>query len=326
VSSELLAYALGFAVFALTAQTSHFERSRQPTIPVDLIHQLQKLREELPADAVVWSTWTYGYLITDVVGVATFDDGEAPDSVIDQLMSRAITSRNPKQLVEITSFIANHGRAGLQQALGKSADYPALLNLIGAAQRPVDRPVYLLFVEQMLNEFPSRLSKGRWDFVQLTGGAQDGYDIRTCRPIDKAREVLRCSAGGKADLSFDRVRGLVDGRPQLIRSLEIQGGSVRSEREFRADAPLVAQILDYPFGWAVVQFVSVDVFESVFNQMYVLGRFDRELFSEVYAHYPEARVFRMIAPESEPRRLGRSDPSSAAAGEGSVETWVRQLP
>lgn len=300
VSGELLVYALGFAVFALTAQTNHFERSREPTIPVGLIHQLQKLREELPADAVVWSTWTYGYLIADVAGVATFDDGGDPDSVIDQLMSRAITSRNPRELIEITSFIANHGRAGIQQVLRRSADYPALLNLIGAAQRPVDRPVYVLFVQQMLKEFPDRFSKGRWDFVRLTGGAQDGYDIRICRPIDEAREVLRCSAEGKADLSFDWIRGLVDGHPQLTRSLEILGGSVRSEREFRADAPLVAQILGYQPGGIVVQFVSVDVFESVFNQMYVLGRFDRELFSEVYAHYPAARVFRVIAPESEP--------------------------
>ena len=66
-----------------------------------MIASLQRLAGELPPGSAVLANWGAGYLIQDVAGAATLNDGEAPDPLVHYLFARAIASSDPLELRRI---------------------------------------------------------------------------------------------------------------------------------------------------------------------------------------------------------------------------------
>jgi len=292
--AELLAYVVAFALVGFNLDRSSYHSTSRPAIHRDFLAGLLELKAKLPAGAAIWSSWTYGYAIADVARAATFDDPMSPDPVVAQLWSRSMTSSDPRELAEIVSFIANRGRRGLERAVAAAHTYPELLSSISAAYEPVRGDIYLLFTERMLKrEYTEYHYKGQWDFEKRVG-TRVGYDVRRCQQT--AADVMVCSRTGEPDAVLDLVHGLVSGRFPLQKAVTIENGEVTSSIDYSHESNLIIQLLaGSETGSYTAHFINPVVYRSNFNQMYVLGRFDAKLFTEVVERYPGARAFRLTA-------------------------------
>jgi hypothetical protein len=292
---ELLAYALSLALLLATIGHSAFDRRPTPSVDSELVASLQAVRRVLPPNAVIASTWSYGYAITDLTDAATFDDGRDPDDRVQQLLARGWTSENPEQLADILRFLASAGRAELAALADSSATYPELLRGISerANRDPIETArVHVLFLEPMLQrEFSAYYYKGFWDFEKQQS-SYDGFEVSRCRR--KAEEIFRCaSKSGRYEVDLET--GLVNGQPLLRRVVRTQDGEVVEERSHNEKAAVSFESLEGSDADTLTGLlVREPVYRSNFNQMFVLGRIDPELFSERLNAFPEARLFEFV--------------------------------
>jgi dolichyl-diphosphooligosaccharide--protein glycosyltransferase len=269
-------YAAGLLFTVLILDHTALSRTPRPRIEVDLVASLQDLAERAPPDAAVAHTWGHGYLVTAVTGLATFNDGENPDPVVEQLIARAITSSDPRELYDIVAFLATEGRSGVDRVLDETGSHGALLQHIARASAPLPSPLIVLFTEKMTHEFSLYSRKGRWDFGSGQG-PDDRYEFRSCRRSQDGRFVC---TGGSED------------RP-VWKFLRVRGGAVVEERRESADIGAAFQLVELSIDVASLLVVDPVVYASNFNQMFVLGRYDPELFEPIHDDFPVARAWRL---------------------------------
>ena len=78
----------------------------------------------------------------------------------------------------------------------------------------------------------------------------------------------------------------------------VEGGRSVRQRDYADhsdNAQLTMEIILSGGRVAGIYLLDETAFQSNLNQMFVLGRFDRELFEEAYIEFPYARVFRVRA-------------------------------
>jgi dolichyl-diphosphooligosaccharide--protein glycosyltransferase len=297
---ELLIYALAFALVASNLHLSAYHSKQRSWMPPDLLASLFDLRVVLPPGAAVWTSWSFGYAIADVARASIFDDAGEPDAVIAQLMSRSMVTDDPMELAEIVSFVANRGRRGLEGLLSQSTSYAELLEQVARAYEPVRGEVYLLFTERMIREYAHYHYKGNWDFAAREGTV-DGYEVRRCQ--NALPDVMVCVKAGQPNAEIDLKLGLIAERFFARKILFIEDGKVAAEIDYPHEEGFFVQVIDArddaPYS---VLFLHEPAFRSNFNQMFVLGRFDPDLYTEVYSAVPTARAFRLnpvARPDSE---------------------------
>ena len=277
-----------------------FALAPRPSVPVRLVAGLQRLAPSLPPDAAVFASWGAGYLITDVTGAATLNDGEAPDPLVHYLFTRAIASSDPQELRRIVELLSTLGRSGLHAALDGATDratdpQAALETLLHREARTAGN-VVLLLTERDVVAFPSFFRTGRWRFAEATG-PEDAYYTRTCRRSGRRR--LRCDTESGEDLVIDLELGRLGDGQRLRRVIELRDGRVVRETDHsptaRYSLELVAGEADGAF---TAYLVSERVFRSNFNQLFFLARSDPEDLEELAGTPPVLRAFRIRATES----------------------------
>ena len=281
----------GLAVgILLLPGTAAFDEPR-PRIDAALLESLQVLREKAPAGAVAVAPWNHGYLLMDVTGLATFNDGRAPmDPVVEQLLSMAFVSPFPSGLPTLTTYLASRSRADLYSALERVGGQRALLAEIGSREVHGGHPIVVVFTERQLRQFSHVLRKATWDFERRRG-SEGGYDVRQCTPEPPA--AWRCGKEGRPVVRVDAAQGSVDGRPVATRWVRVRGGVVVEEREFARPAGVVLQLVESSTGPPhTLHVLDPLVFTSNFNQMFVLGRHDPKRFELLVDRPPHLRAYR----------------------------------
>ena len=105
----------------------------------------------------------------------------------------------------------------------------------------------------------------------------------------KRKGILSCG-----DISIDLNQGLINGTRPLKRALYILEGDVLREKYYPAEEGLSLEILLVDEKrFFRIYLMSNDVFESNFNQMYLLGAYDKNLYEETYNAFPHSRLFKM---------------------------------
>lgn len=278
---------------ALLLDHTGFAIAPEPSVPVRMIASLQRLAKTLPAEPAVLAAWGRGYLLSDVTGAASLNDGEAPDPLVHYLFARAIASPDPRELQRIVAVLSTFGRRDLHAAIDGSSDPQAALDALLQRDAATAGNVVLLLTEKDVPPFAKYFRIGHWRF-DAGRGPVDGFDARECAPGGEQR--LRCTKPGRPEIEVDLAKGSVDGRPLLRRILELRDGVVVRESEHAPAAALSLQLVPRdPDGAFTGYFVSERVFQSNFNQLYLLGRFDPALFEEIHRDVPVARAFRVRA-------------------------------
>ena len=95
--------------------------------------------------------------------------------------------------------------------------------------------------------------------------------------------------GAKIDLKVGKVNNQV----ALKRVLFIRDGQVIREQKFSHAQGYTLQLLVSGQRIVEVQLIDEVVFSSNYNQMFLLGRYDEELFEETYNAFPFSRLYKV---------------------------------
>ena len=146
-------------------------------------------------------------------------------------------------------------------------------------------PIYLFFTADMTGKYGAISKLGSWDIV--SGGSKTrGYNFLTCYKITNFEIDCR---GAKIDLKAGKINKHVN----LKRVVFIRNGKVIREQEFRSVKGHSLQLILVGDRIMEVQLLDEQVFQSNYNQMFLLGRYNEEFFEESYNAFPFSRLFRV---------------------------------
>jgi dolichyl-diphosphooligosaccharide--protein glycosyltransferase len=252
-----------------------------PSIHTGLYATFLEVKKRVPEDAALLTWWDYGYAITDATGLATFHDGSAQFSPKTYFIARGLISADPEELYYITQFLATEGKRGIAE---NNTSPEALLAAVRNPQHKPWDPIYLFFTADMTGKYGAISKLGSWDIVK--GGSKPrGYQNLACNKI--TNEEMNCR-GAKIDLKAGKINNQV----RLKRTVFIRDGQVLREQKFGHAQGYSLQLLVAGQRIVEVQLIDDVVFRSNYNQMFLLGKYDRELFEETYNAFPFSRLYR----------------------------------
>jgi dolichyl-diphosphooligosaccharide--protein glycosyltransferase len=253
-----------------------------PSIHTGLYATFLEVKKRVPEDAALLTWWDYGYAITDATGLATFHDGGHQQTPKTYFIARGLISADPKELYDITQYLATEGNRGIAE---NNTSPEALLAAVRNPQQKPWDPIYLFFTADMTGKYGSISKLGSWDIVN--GGSKPrGYQNLNCNKITNAEMNCR---GAKIDLKA----GAINKGIPLKRMVFIRDGKVLREQKFGHAQGHTLQLLVVGKKIVEVQLIDEVVFRSNYNQMFLLGRYEGELFEETYNAFPFSRLFRV---------------------------------
>lgn len=283
IHESLLALA-ALAVFWLVLPATAVSHIPGAKIDAKIYSGLVKLKGLLPEGARVFNYWNFGYLITDTVGRATYNDGGMPGSTKTYFMSHAYSATSPRELYNIASFLDRRGDQGLTEVSERHPDFAnAVRAVAGDATAPPDG-IHIAFTGNMLDQFPSINFLGAWDF-EKNAGDQRGYNVLECGGSNQG--ILKCKEG-----TFDMNKGTLNGQPLLAMTIAVEKGREKQRIPVR-DQGYVLELLLEEGRISKVILLTSRGYLSNFNQMFILGRYDGSLFEPIYDAFPALRVYRM---------------------------------
>ena len=259
---------LGMAVFfwLISGQTA-ISFVPGPSIHTGLYATFLELKKRVPEDAALLTWWDYGYAITDATGLATFHDGGDQQSPKTYFIARGLISHDPEELYNITQYIATEGKRGIDE--NKNSPESLLEAVRKPQQNPWD-PIYLFFTADMTGKYGAISKLGSWDIVN--GGSKPrGYQNLACNKITNVEMNCR---GAKIDLKAGKINNQVP----LKRMVFIRDGKVLREQEFGHAQGYTLQLLVAGQRIVEVQLIDEVVFQSNYNQMFLLGRYREDLY------------------------------------------------
>ena len=251
-----------------------------PSIHTGIYATFMEVKKQVPENAALLTWWDYGYAITDATGLATFHDGGSQQSPKTYFIARGLISSDPDELHDITQFLATEGNRGIAE---NNTSPEALLQAVrNPKQKPWD-PIYLFFTADMTGKFGAISKLGSWDIVN--GGSKPrGYQNLACSKITS--DEIKCRGA-----NIDLINGKINNQVALKRLVFIRDGNILREQNFGHAQGHTLQLLVSGKRIVEVQIIDEMVFRSNYNQMFLLGRYRKDLFEESYNAFPFSRLF-----------------------------------
>ena len=262
-----------------------------PAVDAQTTRSILNLNTRLPENSAMFTPfWEYGYALMEIGDFATYHDGGLQGGMRTTLASLASMSPEQGDMVSLLAYLEDEGFHKLSATIRREKlTAKQMLELVFDYPQPFNgENVYVLYQEPMLWKTLALARFGNWDFERRKSEASDYYDL-PCFSIEN--NIMHCS-DGTVDLS----RGLMnDGRIDipLKEALFVNNGYVAKKIDYQHDAEYHLQVLMYEGKIFRVLVAGERLFNSNFNQQYLLGNFDRNAFEEVYNDFPVARVFKV---------------------------------
>jgi len=256
-----------------------------PTLSSKTISSVAGVGDRLPGATPVLGWWDYGYALQGVGGLATYQDGSY-HGVETYVIAKALSATRQDELYAATAYLTNEGATGLRAALDVAEAPRTLLADVGRYSGPLQRDdVHLLFLEAMIPKYAAIHYLGTWDFGRARG-TPDGYERIRCARWEN--DQLHC-----AGMVIDTRTGNARDDLSLERLVVIRDGRVLFENGYPNDTDVFLQVLTNERGAFDFYLLTQRVYESNFNQMYFLGRYDDSRFELVDSTFPAMRLFRL---------------------------------
>jgi len=253
-----------------------------PSIHPRLYATFFEVKKRVSEDAALLTWWDYGYAITDATGLATFHDGGSQTSPKTYFIARGLISHDQDELFDITQYLATEGNPGISK---NNTSPQALMQAVrNPTQKPWD-PIYLFFTADMTAKYGAISKLGSWD-IEKGGSKPRTYQNLACNKITKQEMSCR---GAKIDLKA----GFINNKLALRRLIFIRNGHVLREQKFGHNQGFTIQLIVAGNNIVEVQLIDETVFSSNYNQMFLLGRYRKDLFEETYNAFPISRLYRM---------------------------------
>jgi len=253
-----------------------------PSIHPRVYATFLEIKERVPENSALLTWWDYGYAITDATGLATFHDGGSQTSPKTYFIARGLISPKPEELYYITQYLATEGNRGIFE--NNTSPENLIQALLSPEHKPWD-PIYLFFTADMTGKYGAISKLGSWD-IGKGGSHPRVYQNLACNKITK--KEMNCR-GAKIDLKV----GFINNRLALRRVVFIRNGQVMQEQKFGHTQGFTLQLIVVGKNIVEVQLIDEAVFSSNYNQMFLLGRYRKDLFEENYNAFPFSRLYRI---------------------------------
>ena len=240
------------------------------------------VKNRVPKDSALLTWWDYGFAITDATDLATFHDGSAQFSPKTYFIAKSLISSDPNELYDIVQYLATESNLGIEK---NNTSPEALLK---AVLNPVHKPwnpIYLFFTADMTGKFGAISKLGSWD-IEKGGSKPRVYQNLACNKITK--EEMSCR-GAKINVKD----GFINNQLPLRRLIFIRNGKVLREKKFSHSNGFTLQLIIVDKNIVEVQLIDEAVFRSNYNQMFLLGGYQKDLFEETYNAFPFSRLYRV---------------------------------
>ncbi|WP_162148574.1 STT3 domain-containing protein [Desulfuromonas sp. TF] len=293
----LVGIALMFTLFFSTSAYTGYSFNVAPILKASTTRALLDIERIVPRHSAMFTPfWEFGYPLMNIGEFATYHDGGTQGGIRTTLAAKAMTSTDQKEMVSLLAYLEENGFVPLTQSIWQdklSAD--KMLELV--FDYPGDfrgENVHILYLEDMIWKFPSISVLGTWDFDRQQSSPMD-YVQLNC--FSMADNVMKCMDG-----TIDLNRGFMnDGTVDipLRGALFVNNGYVVSERRYGTREGYYLQVLMKNNRTFMILVADERLFRTNFNQQFLLGRYDRRYFEEVYNNYPVARVLKVRKAKSD---------------------------
>ncbi len=281
----LVSCVAGFAMFFVLSGSTAYSYIPGPSIPGDLYSGFKIMKRIMPKGSAIYSWWDFGYAYMDVAERATFHDGGVHGGWITYLIARSIVKPSQEDLYRTISLL-DHGNLKKITTLGKDKkNLNDILVLLNSYNKKVkNKNIYVVYTRDMIGKFGAMNFIGNWDFMRKKG-FYDGFGEIRCSGY--ANGILMC---GRYRINIKN--GLLN-KTNLNRLVVINNGKVIENMEVDNRAKYFAEILMINNRIFKVYILDKNVYYSNFNQMYLLGNYNKKLFKEVLNYFPTVRIFKV---------------------------------
>jgi dolichyl-diphosphooligosaccharide--protein glycosyltransferase len=253
-----------------------------PSISANIMSSFIDLKNMHLDNPKIVSWWDYGYAMEDVTGYATYHDGGSQTTIKTYLIAKSFASSKQKELRDITSYLNNNGIEEIEKT--PHDDYNEMMNkILNFTASPKDDN-YILFSSDMITKYRAISEIGTYD-LKTGKTSPGGFQPLNCTSFKE--QELSC---GKLMLNFET--GLINGQLPIKKVIYINKGYIEESFDFY-NKGIYVQLLTQGKTLIGVFLLEEDTYNSNFNQMYLLGNFDKNLFEEIYNKYPTLRVFKL---------------------------------
>jgi dolichyl-diphosphooligosaccharide--protein glycosyltransferase len=279
-TSSLILVLILSIIFIKTS--SFYKYNPTPSISANIISSFIDLKNMQLDNPKIISWWDYGYAIEDITGYATYHDGGSQTTVKTYLIAKALASSKQEELYNIISYINNNGIKEINDTPHNK--YNELMSkILNYNIKPKDNNL-ILFSSDMITKFRAISEIGTFD-VQTGRTQPGGFQPLHCTSIDK--KEIRC---GQFNLNFET--GLINEQLPIKKVVYIDNGYVDETFDFYKNG-IYVELLTQGSTLIGVFLLEENTFNSNFNQIYLLGNFNKKYFDEVYNKYPTLRVLKI---------------------------------
>ncbi len=284
----LLPRPAGFAAsYSNQGKTSVFFAVPQPSIDTDMYRTFNMLRDRLPAGSAVYTWWDFGLAIEAQARLATFHDGMSQNTSKTWLIARSMLA-SPEMAVRYISYISNKGVNPIEEKRrkGRITAAEVLKDVENYSEPLMDDRIYLSFTYDMVWKYGAIKEIGAWDIVNSRSAPWEGaIDMRQCAA--PAGRMVSC--GG---VNIDTMLGVVNNNTPLKKIDYVNtGGRVVKEQDTGLSSSLHAIVMQDGGRSHAVFLMNEKDYNSMFVQLYLLGKYDPRFYEEVISVYPLTRVF-----------------------------------
>ena len=280
-------YAVAAGLFFTLSSATVVGIVPKPSVPVQNYASFLYLKENLPPKSAIYTWWDYGYALTEVTGQATFHDGGSQMTPKTFFIAQSIVSDNQQQLYNTISYLASEGLEGIIDLMKDNTSYGEILSNVLVTPPPLKQDnVFVVFTRDMIRKYRAINSIGKWEVTDKNLKPRQGYKILNCSRLQSYK--LSCRNG-----IFDLKTGLTPKGTRLKEVVLIDDGNVKRRMRYPHKNGMYLQILISGSRLIRVHLVSEEVYQSNFNQMFLLGQYDKNLFEQYYNAFPWTRVFRV---------------------------------
>ena len=280
------------------ANSDSFKFKPTPIMNSAVASAFIEIGKQTPPNAWIYTWWDYGYAIQYYARRATFHDGGSQYSPKTYFVALGFTSPDPAVGFNVTRSLTVCGAKCIDNLLKEGKTPKQIKETFVKGEllkgKNATHPVYWVFTQDLIGKFYWISYFGSWDFELRKG---EHHPIFSSYCVPKNPNLYACNIGGRPALFDSQRLILLLGRNNAV---PIKYFAVRTPQ--RLDifenrrfpyGNVLEKVYTYINGTSAWFFTDIGGFESNFNNMYILRKWDKRYFERVKERFPDYLFFRV---------------------------------
>jgi len=290
---RLIIHFIGSFLLLLTiwAQKPVLGFNSYPKVFSPLVKDMEYIKIHTPENSAIWTWWDYGYAFQLYSRRTTFHDGGSQSSPKTYFIARSFTTSDPREAWFITSFISNFGLTGIAEKLKEGISAKELVEKIreGKYIKEIKTPIYWVFTLDLFGKFAWIHYFGSYNFDTKEGRFGRIIAPSQCKILTE--NFIDCEDGR---LSIDLNSGIITDSSKGVATISnfyFKTPENFFQKKFFERGYVVEVVKGKEGGQVFI--LDKDVFETLFNQMFILRKYDPKYFELVFDDFPYMVIYKV---------------------------------